>query len=68
MLPHKKTKIKIKIVICKSSIIPKPFSAPNGSIEEKTKKPRKMSQYRQKKKKIQYQWKSDESILISDFK
>ena len=36
MLPHKK-KIKIKIVICENSIIPKPFPAPNGSIEEKLK-------------------------------
>ena len=37
-------------------------------MEEKTKKPRKISQYRQKKKKkIQYQWKSDESTLILDF-
>ena len=41
-----------KNVICKSSIIPKASSAPNGSIEEKTKKPRKISQYRQKKKKF----------------
>ena len=41
----------------------------HGSIEEKTKKPKKMSQYRPKKKtKIQYHWKSDESTLILDFK
>ena len=46
MLPHKKIKInkKIKIVICKNSIIPKASPAPNGSIKEKAKKPRKMSE------------------------
>ena len=66
MLPPQKKK-----VICKISIIPEASSVPHGSIEEKTKKPRKMSQYRplkKKKKKIQYQWKSDESTLILDFK
>ena len=38
MLPHKKVKLKKnKIVICKSSIIPKASSVPNVSIEEKLK-------------------------------
>ena len=37
-----------------------------GEKKQKTKKPRKTSQYR-KKKKIQYQWKSFESTLILDF-
>ena len=60
--------MKIKIVICKSSIIPKASSAPNGSIEEKLKSLGKCPNTAKKKKKIQYQWKSDESTLILDFK
>ena len=55
-----------KNVICKSSIIPKASSAPNGSIEEKLKSLGKCPNTA-KKKKIQYQWKSDESTLILDF-
>ena len=65
MLPHthkkkkKIEKIKIKIVICKSSIIPKASSAPNGSIEEKLKSlgkcPNTAAKKKKKKKKFQYQ-------------
>ena len=52
MLPHThKKQNKTKIVICKNSIIPKASPAPNGSIEEKLKKPRKMSEYSSKKRK-----------------
>ena len=48
MLPHKKKK---KIVICKSSIIPKASSAPNSSIEEKLKSLGKCPNTEEKKKK-----------------
>ena len=53
MLPHTKK------VICKSYIIPKASSAPNGSIEEKLKSLGKCPNTAKKKKKNQYQWKSD---------
>ena len=46
MLPQKK-----KIVICKSYIIPKASSAPNGSIEEKLKSLGKCPNTAKKKKK-----------------
>ena len=48
MLPHKK---KRKIVICKSYIIPKVSSAPNGSIEEKLRSLGKCPNTAKKKKK-----------------
>ena len=49
MLPQK------KIVICKSYIIPKASSAPNGSIEEKQRSLGKCPNTAKKKKKFQYQ-------------
>ena len=55
-----------KKVICKSYIIPKASSTPNGSIEEKLRSLGKCPNIA-KKKKCQYQWKSDKSTLILDF-
>ena len=58
-----------KKVICKSSIIPKASSAPNGSIEEKLKSLGKCPNTAPiPPKKIQYQWKSDESTLLLGLK
>ena len=43
--------MKIKIVICKNSIIPEASPAPNGSIEEKLENLRKCPNTTKKKKK-----------------
>ena len=58
-------KIKSKIVICNNSTIHKASPAPSGSIKEKLKSLGKYPNTA-KKKKIQYQRRSDESTLILD--
>ena len=59
--------MKIKIINCENSIIPKTSPAPNGYIEAKLKSLGKCPNTPPPKKKIPYQWNSDESTLILDF-